>query len=143
MRNEIALGREFPHKIIPLIKDAQKSIDIIAYDWRWYPDQTGSQNTKFNQAIIAKARANLKVRALLNSDRLVQILAPFGIEARRIPSGKTLHTKLMIIDDRISIIGSHNYTTSAFMVNFEASIIIDNEETAQEFKKYFEVLFIK
>ena len=139
---DIALGREFPHKVIPLIKEAKRSIDIIAYDWRWYPDQVGSINQKFNQAIGAAARAGVAVRALLNSEKIVQELGVFGIKARRIPSGKTLHTKLILIDDSISVMGSHNLTISAFMVNFEASIITKDEKIALVLKKYFENLYI-
>jgi phosphatidylserine/phosphatidylglycerophosphate/cardiolipin synthase-like enzyme len=138
---DLALGRDFPHKIIPLIKEAKRNIDIIAYEWRWYPDQSGSINTKFNQAIINSARAGVQVRALLNSVHIVNTLNTMGILAKKIPSGKTLHTKLMLIDNRYSIMGSHNYTTSAFLVNFEASIIIDDIHTACKFQEYFDSLY--
>jgi len=140
--HELALGKDFPIKLIPLIKQARQSIDIIVYDWRWYADQVGSINQKFNQEIGAASRRGVKVRALLNSEQIIAPLRVFDIEARRIPSGKQLHTKLMVIDRKISILGSHNYTKNAFSINFEASIIIEDEQTAQEFTTYFENLFI-
>lgn len=139
---ELALGRQFPDKVIPLIENAKKSIDIIVYDWRWYPSQVGLNIQKFNHAIILKAREKIKIRALINSDRIIEHLNRYGIEAKRCYSGKTLHTKLMIIDNHFVILGSHNYTTNAFNLNHEASVIIDNEALAKDFTEYFNNLFI-
>jgi len=39
----------------------------------------------------------------------------------------------MIIDNRILIIGSHNYTQSAFQMNMETSLIIENDSTVERF----------
>ena len=50
------IGKEFGPKVIPLIKQARKSIDIIVFDWRWYPDQIGSAIQRFNNAIITASK---------------------------------------------------------------------------------------
>jgi len=52
----LLIGKEFPTKVIPLIREATKSIDIIVFDWRWYPDQIGSTIQQFNHEIIKAAR---------------------------------------------------------------------------------------
>lgn len=139
---EIAIGKEFPLKVIPLIKNARKTIDIIVYDWRWYPNQVGLNVQKLNNTIILKAKEKIKIRVLINNDKIINILKENGIETKKLNSGKTLHTKLMIIDGKYTIIGSHNYTQNAFNLNHEASIINDDPETAKKFTEYFNNLFI-
>ena len=44
---------------------------------------------------------------------------------------------MMLIDDNVLIIGSHNYTQNAFTMNFEASVIIKNSPEIKRFIEYF------
>jgi len=131
------IGNEFLKKVLPILKEAKKEIDIIVFDWRWYPDQVGYSIQKFNQEIIQKAKSGVNIRAILNTKDTEKILKEQGIKTNIRDFGGLLHTKLMIIDDQIVIIGSHNYTYNAFETNFEASVIIDDKDIAQIFKEYF------
>ena len=47
----------------------------------------------------------------------------------------------MIIDNEIAILGSHNYTMSAFTINYEVSVIIQDKEVVNRLKTYFENLW--
>jgi phosphatidylserine/phosphatidylglycerophosphate/cardiolipin synthase-like enzyme len=47
----------------------------------------------------------------------------------------------MIIDDEIAITGSHNYTQSAFQMNLELSVILDDIETISRFNQFFATLW--
>lgn len=138
---ETIIGKEFSQKVIPLIGQSKKSIDIIVYDWRWYPDQIGSAIQKFNNAIINSARKGRKVRVITNRPYVNKILSQLNIEVKKIPSKKTLHTKLMIINNKTAILGSHNYTMNAFTINFEVSVIIQDEVIVKRLKTYFENLW--
>lgn len=138
---ELIKGKEFAEKVIPLIEQSKKSIDIIVFDWKWYPDQIGSKIQRFNNAIVNASRKNKKVRAIINSSQINNILSQCNIKTKGLFSKKILHTKLMIIDNEIAILGSHNYTMNAFSVNYEISIIIRDKEVVQRLKKYFENLW--
>jgi len=138
---ETIIGKEFPQKVIPLIENAKKTIDIIVFDWRWYPQDPGSQVQLFNQAIVRAARRGVKVRVIANNDEIVRVLKQIGCEARRILTKKLVHCKIMIIDNETVIIGSHNYTQSAFQMNLELSVILDNLENAADFSNFFQNLF--
>ena len=135
------IGKEFAPKVIPLIKQARKSIDIIVYDWRWYPDQIGSAIQKFNNAIINTAQKGKAVKAITNNSHIHKILSQFKIKAKKFYSKKKLHTKLMIIDNKIAILGSHNYTMNAFTINYEVSVIIQEEEVIKRLNQYFQNLW--
>lgn len=139
---DIIIGKEFPEKVTPLIEQAQNSISIIVYDWRWYPDQIGSGIQRFNNAIITLARKGKEVRVMTNYHYVDKVLSQLNIKVRQISSKKTLHTKLMIIDNKIAILGSHNYTMNAFTINHEVSVILKDEQIVKRLSLYFENLWL-
>jgi len=47
----------------------------------------------------------------------------------------------MIIDGKLAILGSHNYTMSAFTKNLELSVVLDDEETLGILGEYFKDLW--
>ena len=140
-KNEVILGKEFPSKVIPLIRDAQHSISILVFDWRWYPDFPDSPVQLFNQAIVQAKRRGVVVRAVLNMADIVKQLRDLGIEARKVFSKDLLHTKLLIIDGQVAIIGSHNYTQSAFGKNFEVSYVVTDTAHVAQLVEYFNIIF--
>jgi len=52
-------------------------------------------------------------------------------------SGRTTHTKLVIIDGKIVFLGSHNWTQSALQRNHEVSVLIYDEDVAKILLRYF------
>lgn len=131
------IGKTFPDVVIPIIKQAKKSIDIVVFDWRWYPDQIGSTIQRFNNAIIDSAKRTIRVRVLTNSRQTQKLLSAFKIKTKKLQSKKLLHTKLMLVDSKLAIIGSHNYTMNAFTINFEVSIILVDPSTIKRLNEYF------
>ena len=138
---DVIIGKEFAGKVIPLIQQCKKSIDVIVYDWRWYPDQVGSAIQKFNNEIVSSKKKGKKIRIITHSFHLTSILKHLNFEVKEPVSKRTLHTKLMIIDNEIVILGSHNYTMNAFTVNYEVSAIIQDEQVVKRLKLYFENLW--
>lgn len=138
---KILIGREFAKEVTPLIREAKKEIDIIVYNWLWYPNEINSTIQKFNQEIIQAKNRGIIVKAVVQKAIITEILRSEKINVRKVESSKTLHTKLMIIDDEIAILGSHNYTMNAFNINYEVSIMIDDQEKVSELKKYFSNFF--
>lgn len=142
MENDIIISREFPKKVIPLIKGAKKSIDIIVYDWGWYPDEIGEPIQIFNNAIYNAHRHGVKVRAVVQKRLIKDILLRLGIQVKHHESSKLLHVKMMIVDGEIAVLGSHNYTKNAFNLNYEISIITSTPESVARLQEYFNNLFM-
>lgn len=138
---ETIIGKEFPQKVIPLIENAKKTIDIIVFDWRWYPQDPGASVQLFNQAIIRATRRGVNVRAIANNDEIVRVLNQNGCQAKKILTKKLVHCKIMIIDNDIVITGSHNYTQSAFQMNLELSVILNPCEKIAEISNFFTNLY--
>jgi len=54
-----------------------------------------------------------------------------------------LHEKVMLIDDRVSTVGTHNFDNRSFRLNFEVSALIVDEAFAREMQTMFETDFEK
>jgi phosphatidylserine/phosphatidylglycerophosphate/cardiolipin synthase-like enzyme len=136
------VGKKFPEVLIPLIEAARNSIDIVVFDWRWYPNDPGASAQLFNQAIARAVKRGVKIRAIVNSPDIENTLKSIGVFARRLLIKNLVHCKLMIIDERTTVVGSHNYTQSAFTMNMELSVVFEAEKNDNSFVDFFNNLYI-
>ena len=135
------IAAQYPKVVIPLIGSAEESIRVIVFDWRFYPTQPGNPVSLFNQAIARAAKRGVEVRALVNSQQVVQALGDIKCVGKLLHSKKLLHTKMIIVDDVKVVLGSHNLTQNAFTFNHEASVLLEMNSTDHSFVKYFEALW--
>lgn len=142
MTNLIPLvGSDYPKKVIPLIDDARKSIEIVVYDWRWYANKPNHPAQQFNRALVRAVNRGVLVKAVCNRPAIVSQLQEVGIKARTLRDKRTVHTKLIIIDDETLVIGSHNFTQNAFSRNIETSVIVDIPDDVQRLREFFQRLY--
>ena len=134
---QAVIGKGFAPAVIPLIAGAEHSISILVFDWRWYPNEPANPVSLFNQSIIRAHRRGVEVQVIANTDDALKILRDLGIVAKRPATPKMIHAKMMIIDDDIVIIGSHNYTFNAFTMNHEISAIIRQGTNDAGFSNFF------
>jgi phosphatidylserine/phosphatidylglycerophosphate/cardiolipin synthase-like enzyme len=135
------IGSDYPKKLVALIDSAKKNIDIAVYDWRWYIDQPGHPAQALNLAIVRAVRRGVQVRAVVNTAHIVPTLQNVGIRAKIIPQRKTLHAKLVIVDNETLVIGSHNFSRNAFASNIETSIMVDIPQGETRFQDFFNRLY--
>jgi phosphatidylserine/phosphatidylglycerophosphate/cardiolipin synthase-like enzyme len=138
---ESVIGQDFPKKVIPLIQSAKNSIKIMVFDWRWYYNEPGNPAQLFNHAILTAKNRGVEVKVITNVKDVVKLLNEQGCKAKNPMSKHLVHAKIMIIDDRHLVIGSHNYTQSAFTMNREASIIIRDFADIGPILNFFNSLF--
>jgi phosphatidylserine/phosphatidylglycerophosphate/cardiolipin synthase-like enzyme len=141
MQNEVIIGKEFPDKVKPLIENAKSSIKIIVFDWRWYVNDPGNAVQLFNQTIVRASRRGVKISAIVNHADILTPLKENGIDVKKLNITGLVHAKLMIIDDNIVILGSHNYTHNAFVINHEISIILKECNVVKDFNIFFTSLW--
>lgn len=133
-------NKNFCPAVIKEIDDAFFSIDICIYDWRTYPSSYGPTVTRFNDAIKRAVDRGVEVRVVLNSVREAARLHVLGCKVFMFTDSRTLHTKLMIIDRSTIVVGSHNYSESAFSTNEELSVMLKYDTEATDYTSYFERL---
>jgi phosphatidylserine/phosphatidylglycerophosphate/cardiolipin synthase-like enzyme len=134
-------GSQFCEIVLPLIENAEKEIRIIVFNWRMPFITTKLEMQSFNDALVRAVGRGVKVRAIVSSEKVVAELHRFGIISKKIPTDRRLHTKMMIIDDRQIIIGSNNYSESAFAKNYEVSVFFEEFENQNKYVGYFEILW--
>jgi len=122
-----------------LIKGAKKEIAVAAYAF---------SSKYLGQALAGVLKRGVKIRVLLDGDNarkaysLDEWLAGEGIEVRlaEIQRG-SLHHKFMLIDAKLLITGSYNFTNESEFRNHEAAIFTNNKGLVQSFAAEFERLW--
>lgn len=135
--NEVIIGREYPEILTPIIQQAQHTIEILVFDWRWYKNEPNSSIQKFNNAIMEASARGVKVRALVNNNIMPTILQLEKLSVKRVGTKKMMHVKMIIIDGKKIAIGSHNFSKNAFEFNHEVSTLSDDENIIKRCQFYF------
>jgi phosphatidylserine/phosphatidylglycerophosphate/cardiolipin synthase-like enzyme len=142
-------GQAFYQKLIESVNQAKFNIDVIQYQWNFYRNQPTNPVQKLNQALLNQLHNNKNVRCLLNKEGRGQHLTAINMKASqylteagaRCKFGFTfpiVHAKLWLIDDDITILGSHNLSGRSFTVNHEVSVLIKSKVVCAEFRRYFD-----
>ena len=145
--------REYFPAVHSLLKNAKSSIYLVMHQIRYYDEHPGSSANLFCNDLIAAAKRGVDVKAIIeqsdleifsdNSKRNREVgyrLAKGGVTVYFDPLKTTTHCKLLIVDKRYTVIGSTNWSYYALDKNYESSILIESEKTANYFIKYFEKL---
>lgn len=100
------------------------------------------------EALQAAALGGRRVKFLLNWERsrrgvartnesVANHLASAGVEIRYLPDGRCNHAKILIVDGRSMIAGSHNWSRASLTRNFELSIFSDDEIVVAAVREVF------
>lgn len=135
------VGSEFSAKVVPILESAKRNIDIVVYDWRFYPERLAHPCQLFNRALIAAVRRGVIVRAVVNNAQFIDTFKRLGIQVKKMPDKRVLHSKMIIVDRETLIIGSHNYTSNGMVRNIETSLIVSIPEGITRFADFFENLY--
>jgi len=137
---KVIIGREYPEVLTPLIEQCQHSIEILVFDWRWYKNEPNSSVQKFNHAILQASKRGVKVRALVNNNIMPTILSLENLLVKRVGTKKMMHVKMIILDGKTLVIGSHNFSKNAFEFNHEVSLLVEDMTTILRCQNYFNAL---
>ena len=129
-------------EIIYLIDSAQQSIDIEMYVFT--SDEILAALERASSRGV-RARLILEKRVISDdNERIFNELLSHGIIARWASEEyKLTHAKFIIVDGKLLLVGSHNFSNSAMYKNREASVIISDQKTVKEFIKVFEEDWVK
>ncbi len=143
--------------LLDLLDRAAGSIDITMFACV-LPERAGATHPvrRILDRLAARQRAGVRIRIVLDhgvppdrrrdgeeppSDRAASYLAAAGVPVRWDEDRRTTHTKSMVIDGRLVVIGSTNWSASALTRNREQSVLLDDPVLAAELTRRFEVLW--
>jgi phosphatidylserine/phosphatidylglycerophosphate/cardiolipin synthase-like enzyme len=123
-------------ELLRLIKAAKVNIVVAAYAF---------SSKYLGNALSEALKRGVKVRIILDGDiarkaySIDEWLAGEGIEVHFIDvKGGSLHHKFMIIDGKILMTGSYNFTNESEFRNHEAAIFTNNKALIQSFATEFD-----
>jgi len=102
--------------------------------------------------LAAKALEGKDVRVLINvvpgNARIAAInrqgaawLQERKVRVRCLDPARVCHAKLVVVDDRVAVIGSHNWGVGALSRNFEVSVVIRDVGPVRKLVEYFDTLW--
>ena len=124
-------------KIINEIEKAEKSIDVAMYSFT---------KRDLAWALVKAKERGVEVRIILDGDRVTNKYSKYRFFKNKniLPKliQQTMHNKFAIIDEKLLITGSYNWTASAEKRNFENILFIRNSpRLIKEYSKEFNGLW--
>jgi phosphatidylserine/phosphatidylglycerophosphate/cardiolipin synthase-like enzyme len=126
-------------RLLTLIQAAESSIHFMVYSFT---------SDEIAEAILARAQAGVQVRGVLER---TQYQSNIGTEYDRMVAAgldvwldgniRNMHHKVMIIDERILVTGSYNFSTNAEERNDENTLIIYDPQIASLYLSEFERIY--
>ena len=126
--------------IIGEIDKAQKTIDIAMYYFT---------SREIAQELVKVKYSNVKVRIVLDSSQEEEAYSKSryfidrGFEVRYYAGSGLMHNKFAVIDGKVLITGSFNWTPTADRKNEENLLIMTDKELLKKYSDRFEYLWEK
>jgi len=127
-------------RIVDLIHNAKKSVSFLAFS---YTSDTVAE------AMLERAEDNVEVKGVMESSQSFtgegdegQRFSNSAVEIRFDGNPDKMHHKFIVIDEKVVITGSYNFTVSAEERNDENILIIHDPVVARWFKGEFTRVFM-
>jgi len=134
--------QQYFYTVNNLLLSANKSVHIIMFEIKYYPDYPESNENRILEALIEVKRRGVDVKIVtdeyLTDHETFNYLKSNGLDIKFDSPNRTTHSKIIIIDGKVVVVGSTNWSYYAIDKNREVNVIIYSEHVAQQFEKYFE-----
>jgi phosphatidylserine/phosphatidylglycerophosphate/cardiolipin synthase-like enzyme len=126
-------------RLVELIGSAKTSVEFLAYAFTSNP---------LADALIARHKAGVSVRGVFDASQYesniggeYDNLKQFKLDVRLDKFNGLMHHKVIIIDRKVVVTGSYNFTSSADKTNDENVVIVYDPDLAQLYAAEFERIF--
>ena len=147
---KLLLDRDYFTALLDGVDRARSEIFLSAYLFRTIENAKGYPEAVLKR-LLAAAKRGVRIDVVVERNQDADDLNRSNAEtAERLKQGgirvcmdapdRVMHTKLVVIDRRYVLIGSHNLTQSALKYNHEASVWIDSAPLAEEALLYMKSL---
>jgi phosphatidylserine/phosphatidylglycerophosphate/cardiolipin synthase-like enzyme len=135
------VNREYLPAVLDLINAATNSIEFVQLEM--HADRAVGA---IEAALAAAVKRGVRVRGLLddgvdfNAAAIARLLA-LGAEAKLDTAAKMTHAKLVVVDGKVVLLGSTNWTGNSMGNNNESNVRLDDPVLAAYFTRYFAALW--
>ena len=146
---QVIPDREYFAVVQTCFREARSSIAVMMFEAAYYDGYSKSPTNLLIRELIVARKRGVEVKVILekrkerdrtqkNNMKTGRMLSEAGVQVAYDPVAVTTHTKLLIIDGEISIVGSTNWTYSALEKNHEVAVFIRSPEVAKDLQDYFQ-----
>jgi phosphatidylserine/phosphatidylglycerophosphate/cardiolipin synthase-like enzyme len=126
--------------ILPLIEGASEKLYFQNQSLK--PNTSNAHYMRVFRALRDKSLDdNIDVRIIVrgdfNPDNILAALNAHGFEMSRVRLQNGNHNKGVLVDDHLTVVGSHNWTGDGTTMNRDASLIFDDDEINQYYTQLF------
>ncbi len=142
--------RDYFYEVKQLIEDANESVHVAVFAVK-YDTSEGVYSDPVDNLLRELVRAKKRgvdVRVVVDDVTYrefydtIKYLKENGVPVRLDPSpDRTMHVKIVIVDGKIAVVGSHNWTEAALRWNYEYSLEVTGYRVADKVERYFENLW--
>ena len=142
-------NREYGNAVRELIQKSKKSLAIMLYQARFYPEYPDTLTNYLVHDLIAAKQRGVDVKIVVdtgdwnpqqkneyNTD-FVDRLTTSGIEIWEDSPEEVSHQKVICIDDDITVVSSNNWLYYSIAKNNEVAVVIYSPQVNQWFRDYF------
>lgn len=127
--------------LLESIGGARSAIDIAVYNF---------EDAEIAEALSKAKARDVTVRVITDSTKaekksrakLLDTLTENQIDVKIVKS-KKMHLKMTLVDERLVVMGSYNFTEDSATENMEQLIAISNEELAKKWTDVFEEIWVQ
>lgn len=131
-----------------MIRESKESIQVMMFEMGYYDEHPNTPSNLLIKELIEAKKRGVKVEVILEvregedrttkwNRRTGKVLTEGGVEVIYDLFFKTTHAKLMIVDARLTLVGSTNWTYYALTNNNEVAVLVRSKEVAKEIIDYF------
>ncbi|KUH33342.1 phospholipase [Thermococcus celericrescens] len=140
---ELLVDDAYYRSLIEDIRGARESVYVTMFLMKYDPNDSYDHANDLIRALVEARKRGVSVHVILENgieDNMAtyDYLRSNGVDVVFDSPSVTLHTKMVVIDDRVVYIGSHNWSEAALDWNHEVSVRIESQEIAESLLEYFE-----
>jgi phosphatidylserine/phosphatidylglycerophosphate/cardiolipin synthase-like enzyme len=130
------------------LQNAKTSIHIASFELKYYNNYPSSLQNQIIEDLIAAHKRGVDVKIVLDeyadydpNTNGYGYVKRNGVDIKYDSNKTTTHSKLIVIDGKVVILGSTNFSFYALEKNNEVNVILFSEKTAAYFERYFQRLW--
>jgi len=146
------LTHDYAYTVLDMIRHASTSIDILAYVTKFNMYKKSDKALLIFLALKSFPGNPNDIRIILDYPKpyksnyatnrfSTRRFKEANFNVRYLHSGSTQHAKLIILDQKSAIFGSHNLTTKSVISPYDISLLLDDPDLLSYFMTYFDRLW--
>jgi phosphatidylserine/phosphatidylglycerophosphate/cardiolipin synthase-like enzyme len=145
---ELLFDERYREVVNGLLENAQNSIYLALFKIEFSMTSKQKWANSLVSWLVLKNAEGVDVRVLIHLMKpsrvtpysnwlAAKFLLDSGIPVRSLPRNRVLHGKLLVVDRRHAVFGSHNWSEAALTRNWEVSARVDDYGYVKELEDHF------